>query len=133
MGRENRGEPQGAPALEWAVGLLGALLVAATVGFLLYDALRDNGTPPDVRITAEAPIALQNGWLVPITLLNQGGTTASGLRVEGELRGPEGAVQRSETIFDYLPPRSPRKGGLFFSEDPGRYALTVRAVGYTQP
>lgn len=124
---------QGAPTLEWAVGAIGAMLVAATVVFLLFEAWRSDGAPPEVRITAQAPLAQTGGWLVMVRLYNAGGSTAAGVRVEGALEGPDGVAQRSDVTVDYLPPQSAREGGLFFTEDPRRYNLRLRAVGYVRP
>ena len=53
--------------------------------------------------------------------------------VEGELAGPDGPIETSEATMDYLPPGSEREGGLFFSRDPRRYEVRLRAKGYVDP
>ena len=35
--------------------------------------------------------------------------------------------------MDYLPPGSEREGGLFFSRDPRRHEVRLRAKGYVDP
>jgi uncharacterized protein (TIGR02588 family) len=36
-------------------------------------------------------------------------------------------------VLDYVPPRSSREGGLWFSRDPRAGRLTLRATGYAEP
>ncbi len=121
------------PASEGVVGALGALLVAATIGYLVWLALgRDEG-PPDVRVTAGAVHAVENGFVVEFRARNAGGTAAGGLLIEGLLLGPEGVVETAEATIDYLPPRSEREGGLIFRRDPRGHELRLGARGYVDP
>jgi uncharacterized protein (TIGR02588 family) len=71
--------------------------------------------PPDVKLSVASIVRAQNGYLVKITAVNQGGITAEGVIVEGELRSGTEAVERSRTTIDYLPPRSEKRAGLFFT------------------
>ena len=121
------------PLLEWIVGGLGAVLVGGAIGFLVYHSLTRDQTPPDVRVVAQRVLDLQNGYLVQFRALNQGGSAAAQLTIEGELAGPDGEVEVSEVVFDYLPPRSGREGGLVFSRDPRAGQLSLRAKGYARP
>ena len=118
--------------LEWVVGALGAFLVAGTIGFLVWHALGRNDAPPDVRITVDRIEQLRHGYLVGFRAVNQGGSAAAQLLIEGELAGPDGPVETSEATLDYLPPRSDREGGLFFSRDPRALDLRLRAKGYAR-
>jgi uncharacterized protein (TIGR02588 family) len=121
------------PATEWVVAAIGALLVAGTIGYLVWLALGRDQAPPDVRLVAGNVLALQHGFLVEFRALNAGGSAAGELLVEGELAGPDGVVETAEATIDYLPPRSERAGGLIFSHDPRRYALRLSAKGYVEP
>jgi uncharacterized protein (TIGR02588 family) len=125
--------PQAVPILEWAIGALGALLLVGTIGFLVWHALGRGETPPDVRVVVESVLELQNGYLAQFRALNEGGTTAAQLVIEGELSGPDGPIETSEATLDYLPPRSDRQGGLFFARDPRGLDLQLRARGYAKP
>jgi uncharacterized protein (TIGR02588 family) len=73
-----------------------------------------------------------SGWLVEIEATNLGHSAASHLEILGELPAPGGVEQRS-VVLDYVPPRSSRRGGLYFSGDPRARPLTLRAVGYQSP
>jgi uncharacterized protein (TIGR02588 family) len=121
------------PVTEWIVAALGAVLVVGTIGWLVWLATTRDGTPPDVRVVADGVVALQHGWLVKFRAANAGGQAAAEVLVEGELAGPDGPVETSEATVDYLPPRSEREGGLFFSHDPRRHEVRLRARGYMQP
>ena len=64
---------------------------------------------------------------------NQGGSAAAELTIEGELISPDGSAETSEAVLDYVPARSSREGGLWFSGDPRAGQLTLRATGYADP
>ena len=121
------------PVTEWIVAALGAVLVAGTIGWLVWLATMRDETPPDVRVVEDGVVALQDGWLVKFRAVNAGAQAAAELLVEGELTGPGGAIETSEATVDYLPPRSEREGGLFFSHDPRRHEVRLRAKGYVHP
>jgi uncharacterized protein (TIGR02588 family) len=126
-------EPRQIPLLEWLIAGLGALLVAGTIGYLAFQALWRDQSPPDVRIVALRVVALEHHHLVEFRAVNQGGSPAAQLLVEGELVGPEGPVETAEATLDYLPPGSYREGGLFFRRDPRELELRLRAKGYAEP
>jgi uncharacterized protein (TIGR02588 family) len=130
---EKGGPARPIPLLEWLVAAMGGLLVAATIAYLVYQALWRDEAPPDVRLTAERVLPLRQGYLVQFRAANEGGQAAAQLMVEGELMGPEGVVETGEATLDYLPPNSYREGGLFFTQDPRRLELHLRAKGYAVP
>ena len=69
------------PPWEWAVALLGLVLLLGSIGFLAYQVVAGDDSPPDVLIRADAVLPVKTGYLVQIRALNQGGTTAAELRV----------------------------------------------------
>jgi uncharacterized protein (TIGR02588 family) len=121
------------PIWEWIVAGVGLVLVAGVIGFLLYEALSSNRLPPDVKLSVDSVVQTRNGFLVRITAVNSGGITAEGVDIEGELRSGTEPVERSQTTIDYLPPRSQKKAGLFFTRDPRQLELHVRPLGYEEP
>jgi uncharacterized protein (TIGR02588 family) len=121
------------PLLEWIVGGLGTVLVGGAIAFLLYHALARDGSPPDIRVAAEQVLDLQGGYLVRFRASNAGRSAAAQVTIEGELAGPDGTIEVSDVVLDYLPPRSDREGGLLFSEDPRNGELRLRATGYAKP
>jgi uncharacterized protein (TIGR02588 family) len=75
----------------------------------------------------------RNGYVVTFRATNQGDVTAADLMVEGELLSGAEIVERSSAALSYVPPRSQRLGGLFFTRDPRTLDLKLRATGYEQP
>jgi uncharacterized protein (TIGR02588 family) len=132
-GAGQAGREHATPLLEWIVGGLGALLVAGAIAFLVWHSLARDRTPPDLRLVAERVLDLRNGYLVQFRALNEGGSAAAEVTIEGELTRPDGTVETSEAVLDYLPPRSDREGGLLFANDPRAGELRLRATGYARP
>lgn len=121
------------PISEWIVAGVGMIFVVSTVGFLLYQAVMENPSSPDVIIQVESVITLRSGYLVKIKIINYGDATAEGLIVEGELKKGEEQIELSHTEIDYAPAHAEKQGGLFFSQDPRQGELRVRALGYEEP
>lgn len=122
-----------APLWMWGIGLLGLLFILSSIGLALYEAVLGDSTPPDVKVQVEEIIPATNGFLVEFRVLNEGGSTAAGLMVEGILRNGNEVIESSNTTLDYLPSHSERQGGLFFTQDPRQYDLQLRALGYEMP
>jgi uncharacterized protein (TIGR02588 family) len=131
--RKDQGKLDKAPIWMWAIGLLGALLVFGSIGFALYEAAAGDSSPPNVKVEVQSITPVQNGYLVEFRAINEGGRTAAGLTIEGELRNGTEIVESSDTTLDYLPSHSERSGGLFFTADPQEHQLQLRAKGYEMP
>jgi uncharacterized protein (TIGR02588 family) len=132
-GSQKQQEENAIPIWEWIVAAIGFMLVASVIGFLLYEAIGGNRLPPDVKLSVDSVIQTRNGYLAKITAVNEGGMTAAGVVIEGELSRDAVPVERSWTTIDYLPPRSEQRGGLFFTQDPRQFDLQVRPFGYVEP
>lgn len=119
---------------EWVTAVIGAALTLATIGYLAYEGLAQPPEPvPDVQVVAQSIVPQGNGWLVRVEARNHGRATAAHLHIVGELRDDTTVVETSQTVFDYVPERSSRRGGLMFSRNPALHALEVRATGYERP
>lgn len=121
------------PRFEWIVAAIGLGLVAATVGFIAWQGFTGSSSPPRLSFQVHAIAEVPNGYLVKVRATNSGDETAADVKVEGELRGPSGSVEKSETSFKYLPPRSTRSGGLYFTHDPRTLEIEIRPKGYEAP
>jgi uncharacterized protein (TIGR02588 family) len=121
------------PILEWLVGAAGLVLVIGVIVFMLYEAITGSQSPPDLKVSVVSVVPVQNGYLVNVKALNQGGSAAAAIVVEAELRKDSQLVERSEVTMDYAPPGSEKRGGLFFIQDPRQFDLQVRALGYEEP
>ncbi|NNJ25784.1 hypothetical protein [Alienimonas chondri] len=121
-------------ALEWGVFALGALLVAATVGCLVFEWVRQgNGAPPAPTVRLGTAEPRDGVFAVPVTVENKGGSTAEGVRVEVTLVRPGEPEERASFTVAFLPGDGTREGWVTFSTDPADGRLEGRAVGYEQP
>jgi uncharacterized protein (TIGR02588 family) len=123
-----------APLWVWGIAFFGLALVLGSIGFMLYEAVAGDSSPPDVMVHVDSILPTRNGYLVRFRAINEGGSTAEGLTVEGVLlkNGTE-IVENSNTVIEYVPAHSEREGGLFFTSDPRQYELRLRAKGYEKP
>ena len=130
---DDAGKINQAPPWMWAIGLLGLALVLGSITFMLYEAAAGDSSPPDVTVKVQSITPSRHGFLVRFLVINEGGSTAEGLTVEGELRNGMQSIEISNTTIEYVPSHSEREGGLYFSVDPQQHELTVRAKGYEKP
>jgi len=121
------------PLLEWITGFIGAVLVAATLGFLVYRAITSDGQPPVMEFTPLSITEAGDGYLVIFSVRNVGGETAASLVVEGALHAGGDPIEARTATLSYVPPGAQRQGGFYFSHDPDDYALRFRALSYDTP
>lgn len=115
------------------MAVFGLLLVLAALAALTYEAVAGDTSSPDPLIRVTGVHKVQGGYLAQVEAFNSGGDTAAGLTVGGTLKQNGQDIETSEVTLDYLPGQSLREAGLFFSEDPRRYRLELRALGYQEP
>jgi uncharacterized protein (TIGR02588 family) len=101
--------------------------------FVIYNAITASNSPPDIDVALVSVQQNRNGYLAIVLARNHGGSTAKGLVVEGEVTNGAQVLERSQTTLDYAPPKSEKQAGLFFTLDPRRYQLKLRALGYEEP
>ena len=130
---KKQGKLDEAPLWMWGIGLLGLALVLGSIGFSLYEAAAGDSSPPDVTVKVDEILPSRNGFHVRFRVINEGGSTAEGLTIEGELRSGTQSLETSNTTIEYVPSHSEREGGLYFSLDPQQHELRVRAKGYEKP
>lgn len=135
MGRrsDTRGSDDTKRLLEAVAGGLGAVLALGTIAILVYEGATAGDGPPAVVVQPEDVYPVENGFVLKLTVTNRGAATAAEVQVEGTLASGGEVVETSETVFDYLPSQSRRKGGLFFTADPRDHEVAVRAKGYVDP
>ena len=129
----NNARSRHVPATHWIVAAIGAVVVLATVVFLLNDAIRAEHTPPAFEIRTDSVTATSSGYLAHITVRNTGGITAASVTVRGDLMNGTATLEAAEVTFDFIPRQSYVTGGLFFTRDPAAHALKLRALGFERP
>ena len=130
---EHRKPSHDIPSAEWAAAAVGLMIVLAVLAFLLIEAVRGSESPPNIRINVLGVEAQEGGYLVRLQVANKGGSTAGQLVVEGTVKPHNGEIQRSQVTLDYVPAHSVRGAGLFFTSDPIKARLEVRASGFQDP
>jgi uncharacterized protein (TIGR02588 family) len=120
-------------ALETIFAALGAILAAGTIGIILWKGVTGTGGKPAVEARMTEVEAQGSVYLAEIEVFNSGDAAVAGLEVEGTLERDGATVETATTTFDYLPSRSRRQGGLYFSEDPASGTLIVVPKSYTTP
>ena len=119
--------------LEWAILVISVALVIVLVGYLLVSGLASGG-PAVIRAevtAAQAADGPDGGWLVPLTVRNEGGKAAVSIVVEGTA-SVAGTEESSELTVDVLAADSEVDLVLGFSGRPEGEVL-VRVVGYETP
>jgi uncharacterized protein (TIGR02588 family) len=121
--------------LEWAVFGVSLLLVAGTLGLLVYDALSMAKAPPDIEVRLGAPEQRGQAFVVPVAVTNRGDQTAEGVQIEVTLEGAGGGAEseRGEFTIAFVPRRATREGWVAFRTDPRGARLTPRVLGYEKP
>lgn len=118
---------------EWVVAAIGAMLVLGAIGYLVYFAETTPMSLPVIVLEQEPTARSGAGYVVVVTVTNEGGTTAAAVEIEGMLSRGGVELETAATTLDYVPRFSTRQAGLFFSSDPRDGVLTLRALGYAEP
>jgi uncharacterized protein (TIGR02588 family) len=118
--------------LEWSVFAIALLLVLATFGYLVREALTTDSGPPDVAVSLGPPTRGAGGHLVPVTAENHGTGTAEEVRITVRLEG-RGPGEEAVLVVPYLPRGSRRSGWVTFRSDPAAGSLRVAGVAFQAP
>jgi uncharacterized protein (TIGR02588 family) len=130
---ERKGRAPNTSTLEWIVAAVSAVLVLSVLGFLIYDGIRAPRTPPDITVVIDSVGPAGPGYLVLFRARNRGRSTAADVIVEGELEADTGLIEVSRTTLDYVPGGGDQRAGLYFTHDPRRVRLRLKAHGYRDP
>lgn len=120
------------PLAEWIASGIGLLLVAGTVGYLGYAALTKEDRPPDIQVEVLSVQPLRQGYLAQFRAINHGDQAAHDVHIIGT-QGQGNEAEDSDATLDFLPAGSEKTGGLFFTREPVKENLSVRAAGYQGP
>lgn len=132
----NPGNALNTPMWEKVLGLLGLLLLCIGFIYLGWNALSEQQLPPEIVLSVKEVNDLEQGYLVQIEVVNTGSQSVAGLHFEGSLLVDNinrNSTEISNATLDYVPARSKKSAGLYFSNDPRVGILTLRALGYQTP
>lgn len=119
--------------LEWIVFGVSLVLVVATFGYLIREALTTSESPPDVVVELGEPRPGSGGFMVPVVASNRGGGTAEDVQISVTLDVPGAVSQESVLLVPFLPQASDRRGWVTFRSDPRSGTLRVSGVGFQSP
>ena len=85
----NRRSRNDRPLVEWIVGGLACAAIAGLIGFLVFQALAGNASPPRLSVTVEAIERDGIGAVVRIAVRNHGDRAAAGVAVHAADGGTE--------------------------------------------
>ena len=122
------------PPLEWiAAGIGGALLLFLIV-VIGREAINGEAAElPQIEVAVTGISSAASGFVVAFEARNRTDGTAAAVAIEGVLKGGGAEIETSGATIDYVPGKGSAKGGLFFSKDPRKGAVEVRALGFQTP
>jgi uncharacterized protein (TIGR02588 family) len=106
------------------------LVIASVLGLVLYLWFVDSHRPALLRIERGAIEHEGEQFQVPVTVINEGGSTATDVVIEGRVE-VEGREENSTISFDFIPANSQSEGVMIFSSDPSQ--AKVRVTSYRKP
>jgi uncharacterized protein (TIGR02588 family) len=118
--------------LEWGVFAASLVVIASTVGLLVYGTLTREDSPPRLEIYLGEARAERGLFLVPVVVQNRGSRPAAGVRVEVLMTAGQFSEQGGFDL-SYSPGGSVRRGEVAFSRDPRQGTLRARAPGFEKP
>lgn len=118
--------------LEWAILVSSVVALLGLVGFLVVAAVTDR-TDADIRLDVRMAEARETeaGWLVPVSVRNEGGEPAAGLMIEASAE-VDGAEETAEVTLDLLPAHSQAEIVVGLSAAPDG-ELRLRVLGFEAP
>lgn len=119
--------------VEWAVGIVSAILIALIIGWVGFDALTEKDQSPAFKtvITRQEPI--EGGFRVEFDIENSSNRTAAAVVVRGEVRDGDRVIEAAEATIDYVPRQSKASGAIIFFSNPDQRQVRIRSVAYSDP
>jgi uncharacterized protein (TIGR02588 family) len=120
--------------LEWTVFAASAVLVVATIGYLAYDAATLGDSPPLVSVAIGNATPVPGGFLLPLTVRNDGDRAAEDVLVEVEIERADGGTERAGLAVPFVPRQARSQAWVTVRADPRTArAIHARALGYREP
>lgn len=122
------------PLVEWLSAGIGLAISIAIVAMLALEARQQrDGEPPLMQAVPVGLFAAADQFVLNVEVSNAGHQTGAGVQIEGSLKQGEAAIETSSATLDYVAGQSKRRAGLVFTQDPRRFQLELRIVGYEEP
>jgi uncharacterized protein (TIGR02588 family) len=129
----NDEHPSTTPAWEKILGVFGLLLIGSGFIYLVWVAVNENDSPPDITFSVTEINPVDAGFLVQVEVANKGSQSVAVLTLESTLTLESGESESSSIQLDYLPSRSKSIAGFYFTQDPRKGSLFFKPSGYQEP
>ena len=120
-------------AWEWVVAAVGAALVTASIGYLVWYGVTHPEGVPRLELRQLDTAVAAKGYLVKILITNSGNATAAAVHVEGRLMKDGTVVETGEATVEYVPQHSQREAYLQFYAKPADFKLDLQVKGMAAP
>lgn len=121
------------PICEWLAAGTGLVLTLTVIGYLIFDGVTAGDGPPELSVVGAPAQAVAGGFVVPMTVRNDGATTAAEVEVRGTLERGGAVIEERRARFAHVPAEGEAMGGLVFETDPRTARLRLAAQGYAEP
>lgn len=118
--------------LEWSITIISGILVFFVLGFLVYQLIYEEQTPPDITVVFGEVVEKDGGFAISIEGKNEGTITAENVVIEIETSDSL-EKETAEVNFAFLPGKSSAKGWIIFDKKPNPEKLKTKVKGYTTP
>ncbi|WP_147482387.1 hypothetical protein [Paracoccus siganidrum] len=119
------------PAVEWIFGLMSGCGVLALMAYLGYQALFSSSRPPELVVSVIGVEQADGASIATFEIANHGDRAAAAVSVLAGTKVSETAWRRVE--FDYVAPRSVRRGAIAFPAAILSGDVGIEIGGYTEP
>jgi uncharacterized protein (TIGR02588 family) len=128
-----RRRPRQVPLVEWVAGLVSAVILLGTIGYLVYATLQPGSDEPILTVTVVQTRESDGSFVVDVEVRNRSRGAAADVHIAGRVRSVDSFEAHGEARVDYVPGFSTRRASLVFGVDPGGHGAVVRIVGYSRP
>lgn len=128
---DDKRRTQASGLAERTVAVVGLLIFGGMLAVLVYYGLQPT-TPPDLQVRLGEVQKLGERYHAEVVARNEGSETAASTQVVGRLSGTRGK-EAAVITFDYIPPASESRGGMYFRSDPRQGELRFDVAGYRSP
>lgn len=118
--------------LEWSITIISGILVFFILGFLVYQMIYEEETPPNIVVALGEVSQKDGAYAVPIKASNKGTETAENVVIEVVFQDAA-ETEKAEIKFAFLPGNSSAKGWVIFTKSPDSKNLKTHVKGYGTP
>lgn len=121
-------------ALEWSVFYISLIIVLGILGYLTYQSLAFEASPPDIDVAYRHEPSTNAPYRFHILMKNVGNETAEEVQVELVAMKNNVVVENAILDVPFLPRQSSREGWVIMTQDPALAdSVYVRVISYKKP